>query len=147
MKINWGLGIAISIVLFMAVSIGFIYYAFHQDVNLVRDDYYEAEVQFDDTIDKIKRTNELKDNLEISLTTNNIELYFPAAYEKNKITGKIFMYRPSNGAKDFNLPIQLDSSNSQYISTNKLLPGLWKIKVEWSYDSTSFQNNKTLMVQ
>lgn len=147
MKINWGVGIATSIVLFMAISIGFIYYAFHQDVNLVRDDYYEAEVQYNDTMDKIKRTSQLKDNLEISLTTENITLHFPLIYEKNRISGNIYMYRPSNNTKDFNLPIQLDSLNFQNINTNNLLSGLWKIKVDWNYDSISFQNDKTLMVQ
>ena len=147
MKINWGLGIAVSIILFMVISIGFIYYAFNQDVNLVRDDYYEAEVQFNDTMDKIKRTTQLKDHLEITLTTGNIQLHFPAIYEKIRISGNIFMYRPSNEKKDFNLPILLDSLNSQNISTTKLLPGLWKIKVAWNYDSTSFQNDKILMVQ
>jgi len=147
LKINWGGGIAISIILFMAILIGLAYYAFHQDVNLVRDDYYEAEVKYSDTIDKINRTNQQKEKLDISLTSNFIQLHFPDVFDQNKISGNIFMYRPSNGARDFNLPIKLDSSNSQNINTTKLLPGLWKIKVEWNYDSTSFQNDKTLMVQ
>jgi hypothetical protein len=147
LKINWGVGITLSIILFMIISIGLIYYAFHQDVNLVRDDYYEAEVQYNDTMDKIKRTNEFKEKLNIILTTDNIELHFPIDLSQSKISGNIFLYRPSNGDKDINLPIKLDSTNSQYLTTSNLIPGLWKIKVEWNYDSTSFQNDKILMVQ
>jgi hypothetical protein len=146
-KINWGVGITISIVVFMLISIGFIYFAFNQDVNLVRDDYYEAEVQYNETMAKIKRTKELKDNLKISVVNNNIELLFPQIFSSNQINGNIFLYRPSTESKDKNLPINLNTSNKQTITTENLIPGMWKIKVDWNVDSASYLTEEIIMIQ
>ena len=147
MRMNWGTGITVTIVVFMLVSFAFIYFAFNQDVNLVRDDYYEAEVEYSKTMDKVNRTEQLDEKLDIELVKNSIALHFPKNVSKNRISGNIFLYRPSENDKDLNVAIQLDTLNSQYISTENLLPGLWKIKVEWNSDSTTFVNNKILMVQ
>ena len=43
MKISWGIGITITIIVFMLISFWLIYFSFSQDVNLVSDDYYEAD--------------------------------------------------------------------------------------------------------
>ena len=53
MKWNWGVGITLTIIVFTIISLLFIYFAFNQDINLVRDDYYEAEVQFNEKLETI----------------------------------------------------------------------------------------------
>ncbi|MFZ1289705.1 MAG: FixH family protein [Melioribacteraceae bacterium] len=147
MKISWGVGITISIIVFMLISFWFVYFAFNQDVNLVKDDYYEAEVQYDETMEKVKRTNQLTENLKVTVNNNSIELRFPRNFNYGNISGNIFLFRPSERNKDFTVPIQIDSNYFQTISTNNLLPGMWKVKVDWKADSVSFQNNEIIMVQ
>lgn len=148
MKINWGIGIAISIILFTIITLSFVYFAFKQDVNLVRDDYYEAEVSYNERMETISRSKALKDGLNISITNENIILKFPASLSKSsKIHGNITLYRPSNRDKDINLPIAIDSGFIQLIKTDNLLSGLWKIQVDWEIDSLSYFNEEILMVQ
>ncbi len=147
MKLNWGFGITISIIVFTLISIGFIFLAFNQDVNLVRDDYYEAEVKHNDKIKRIERANNLIEKLEIQLSNNEILLQFPSTFERKGIRGDILLYRPSNRENDVKLKIELDSMNTQKVSKSNLLKGLWKIEIEWNLDSLSFFNDKILMVQ
>lgn len=147
MKINWGVGITIFIVVFTLISFWFIHFAFNQDVNLVRDDYYEEEIQHQEKIDEIKRTNNLEIPLKISLVKKEIVLNFPSISKGKNIGGKILLYRPADRNLDTTIPIKVDTSLTQIINTNSILPGLWKVQVKWSIDSTTYFNEKILMLQ
>ena len=146
MKINWGLGIALSIIIFTLISIGFIYFAFNQKINLVRDDYYEAELNFDEKIEIINRTASLPEQLQINISLNEIKLNFPSLSEQSRIQGDIKLYRPSDRNLDINIPIELDSNFMQSINTNILANGMWKIQVDWMADSVRYFNEKIIMV-
>lgn len=147
MKISWGVGITISIVVFMLISFLFIYIAFNQDVNLVRDDYYEAEVKYNETMEKVKRSNALKENLKVTVSENKMQFLFPKISNYEIINGTILLYRPSEINKDLSFAIKLDSNYLQIIKTDNMISGLWKIKVDWSADSTSYLNNEIVMIQ
>ena len=147
MKWNWGVGITLTIIVFTIISLLFIYFAFNQDINLVRDDYYEAEVQFNEKLETIKRTKKLTEELKIKLIPNFISVQFPAEIGDQEISGTIFLYRPSDEKLDFKLPIEIDSSKNQLIPTDKMITGQWKIQVDWTADTNRYFNNKILMVQ
>ena len=147
MKINWGVGITISIIVFTIISLWFAYFAFNQDVNLVRDDYYEAELKFNNKMEAIKRTNLLTEKLNINLRTNDIKIIFPKDFIGTSIIGNILLYRPSNREFDVSLPIQVDSMNHQSIETQNLIKGMWKIQVEWEANKENYFTEKIIMVQ
>jgi nitrogen fixation protein FixH len=147
MKWNWGVGITVTIIVFTIISLLFIYFAFNQDINLVRDDYYEAEVQFNEKLETIKRTKKLSEELKIKLVPNYISIQFPNEIQNQEITGTIFLYRPSDEKLDFELPIEIDTLKTQLIPTSKMIAGQWKIQIEWSADTNKYFNNKILMVQ
>ncbi len=147
MKVSWGVGITLSIIVFMLISVMFIYIAFNQDVNLVRDDYYEAEVKYNETMEKVKRTSALVDKLKISVIENNIQLQFPKISKSENINGNILLYRPSERNKDLSITIRPDSNYLQTINTANMLSGMWKVKVDWTADSISYLNDDIIMVQ
>lgn len=147
MKVSWGVGITVSIIVFMLISVMFIYIAFNQDVNLVRDDYYEAEVKYNETMEKVKRTSALIDKLKISVIENNIQLQFPKISKSENINGNILLYRPSERNKDLSITIRPDSNYLQTINTANMLSGMWKVKVDWTADSISYLNDDIIMVQ
>lgn len=146
MKINWGLGIAISIIVFSIVTLLFVYFAFNQDVNLVREDYYEAELNFDNKMETLKRTKELSQELGIVVIPNFVEFTFPEVASKNKITGNILLYRPSDRNLDIELRINTDSLFKQRVSSNNLKKGIWKAQVAWYVDTLSYYSEKIIMV-
>lgn len=147
MKINWGVGITITIIVFTLASFWFIHFAFNQDVNLVRDDYYEEEVKHQDKIDKIKRTQNLKEPLNIKLETGKIVFNFPQTSNNNNTDGTILLYRPANRNLDKSFPILIDSTHTQVINLESILPGLWKVQVNWSIDTLQYFTEKIFMIQ
>ena len=147
MKLNWGVGITIVITVFTLAGLSFIYFAFHQDVNLVKKDYYQDEIKYQDRIEEIERTAKLTDNLKIKIINGSIVLSFPDNIDKKALKGNILLYRPSDRRYDISLPISVDSLNMQSLQTDNMIAGMWKAQVKWQIDTLSYYTEKIIMVQ
>lgn len=146
MKINWGVGITIVILIFTIVTLAFVYFAFSQDVNLVREDYYAEELKYESKIEKIKRAKRLETPLKVSVIGKVIHFGFPQNFKSNNVDGKILLYRPSDRGRDIIFSVLLDSLNQQIISSNKMLKGMWKAQIDWSVNDTTYFNEEIIMV-
>ncbi|WP_431158636.1 FixH family protein [Winogradskyella poriferorum] len=140
MKINWGTAIVIAFIGF----IGFImYFVVNMSANdkydhdLVVEDYYKQELEFQTDIDKEKNAWELTTNVSWNKTEDGIVITFPEDLNIEAIKGKVFLYRPSNKQLDFETPISL-SNHNLLIPDNRLLDGRWNIKIDWTYDSKPY---------
>jgi len=140
MKINWGTSIVIAFVLFISFIM---YFVINMNVNekydhdLVTEDYYEEELLHQNEIDKVDNVKELTENVKWKKTDDGILISFPKNLDYKNITGKVFLYRPSNKKLDFEINISL-SDYYLLIPKNRLLDGRWNIKVDWEYDGKSY---------
>lgn len=146
MKINWGGGIAIAIIIFTIVTLSFVYFAFTQDVNLVREDYYAEELKYQSKIEKIKRAKNLSSPLRVSVKEKAIQFSYPQIFESKNIVGSVLLYRPSDRGSDISFSILVDSLNQQNITSSKMLKGMWKAQVDWSVNNTTYFNEEIIMV-
>lgn len=144
MKISWGTGIVIAILIFMFITIVTVIFMMNQDVDLVSNDYYEKGVKYQEQIDKEDRSYRLKENLKMERAGDIFEISFPDEYDNLNISGEIFFYRPSDSKKDFKLPLSLTDGN-QIIPLNGIEKGFWRVKLNWKlndkedyYSETSF---------
>ena len=147
MKVNWGTGIVIAFIAF----IGFIMYFIikmntndEYDHDLVTEDYYKEELQYQEDIDKQKNAKALIENLNWEKTEEGLIIRFPESLEKEKVTGTVFLYRPSDKHFDFETPISL-SDHKLLIPDNRLLDGRWNIKVDWQYSGKSYLYKKEII--
>src|SRR5699024_2113041 len=146
MKINWGTGIVIAMVLF----IGFIMYFVVQmltsheyDPEMVAVNYYHKEYVFQQEVDAIQNANALSKNIVVKKEEDSFVVFFPENFEVENITGTISMYRASDKNLDQEFPIQLN--NHQYkISTSQLAKGKWLLSVDWNYKDTRYLYKKAL---
>jgi hypothetical protein len=146
MKFNWGTGIFAAYIGFVLLILAAVVFAFTIDVNLVADNYYEKELQHQTEIDKEERTAKLPQQIVITQNNNFISLRFPKIFNPSFISGTIYFSRNDNSKKDFSLPVSINDSLSQFISTEKLSAGLWRIKIDWRANSTTYLTTKNLMV-
>ena len=146
MKISWGVGVTIVIVVFTIVTLAFVFFAFTQDVNLVRDDYYAEELKYETRIEQIKRTRNLPNQLKVSVRGKGLKFSFPKNFKSDKIKGDVLLYRPSDRGSDMKFSISLDSLNQQNISTSQMIKGMWKAQVSWSANDTTYFNEEIIMV-
>ncbi|MGB1042970.1 MAG: FixH family protein [Tenacibaculum sp.] len=140
MKLNWGTGIVIAIIGFMSFIMYFVITmstgkSYNHD--LVSDKYYQKELAYQETIDATKNAKALKENIRIEKSSEGIKIYFPKAFNPKEITGKVFLYRPSNKQLDFEIPISL-SNTYLLVPENRLLGGRWNITVSWKAKNTAY---------
>ena len=147
MKFNWGTGIIIAFIAF----ISFIMYFVIQmnmnekyDTSLVTGDYYKAELEYQNDINKENNSKSLESNLSWKRTDKGLEISFPESLDNTKITGTVFLYRPSNEQVDFETAISL-SNHNLLIPDNRLLDGRWNIKVDWQYKGKSYLYKKEII--
>ncbi|MDN3492263.1 FixH family protein [Winogradskyella bathintestinalis] len=140
MKINWGTGIVIAFVGFISFIMYFIITMSTNDkydFDLVTEDYYGQELEFQEDLNKEVHSKTLKTNLSWKKTEEGVILIFPEDLNIQNIKGKVFLYRPSNKQFDFEIPISL-SNHNLLIPDKRLLGGRWNIKVDWKYNTNSY---------
>lgn len=133
-KINWGTGIVIAFVLFITFILGLVYIMStdsNYEYDLVAEDYYKDELEYQQRIDMLNNAKELSENVKISKTAEGVSVVFPKNIQQDSIKGSIKLYRPSNRILDKELVISLNH-HTQFISKEDLIGGRWDIHVEWS---------------
>jgi len=139
-KINWGTGIVIAMVLFMAFILQFVYRSVAIDKynhELVSEDYYKDELYYQQEIDKINNGNQLEQNVSMERVKQGFLITFPQQMEASSITGTAYFQRPSNKRLDFKQTISLSDSKLLIEHTN-LVSGKWKVKIDWKYDDKEY---------
>ena len=135
---NWGTGIAIFLAVYMAGVIGVVIFSFQSDVNLVTEDYYQKELEYEDQIDRIRNTNSLatQPQLKLNRAAEAVLLTFPA--ELNPKKGTVLFFRPSDFTKDVNNKLKLNKKNEQVFDFTDMDAGMWKVKLQWEAENKSY---------
>ncbi len=140
MKINWGTGLVIGMVLFIGFIMFFVI-KISTDSNygydLVTEEYYKKEMVYQQEIDAEENSKTLNGAITGEKTDGGWMLTFPENLDYSKITGTVFLYRPSNQKLDFQIPLELLNKNL-LIPDERLVAGRWNTIVKWNYDGKDF---------
>ncbi|RPI13830.1 MAG: cytochrome C oxidase Cbb3 [Ignavibacteriae bacterium] len=147
MKISWGKGILIAIVIFIAGTFIMVGISMTKNVDLVANNYYEKEIKYQEQIDKLKKTGNLQENVNIDYNGSVVNVKFPSNLDVSKITGEVKFYRPSDEKKDFIVPVSANINGIIAIPAEKLNKGLWKIQVSWNFNNENYFTEQSLMIQ
>jgi nitrogen fixation protein FixH len=145
MKINWGTGIVIAIIAFMSFIMYFVISMstdnkFSHD--LVTENYYQKELEFQDQIDATKNAKLLEEDIKIVKSEKGLQIYFPKIF-KNEMEGKVFLYRPSNKQLDFEISISI-TDNYLLVPEKSLLDGRWNISVKVTHNNKEYYFSKEI---
>lgn len=144
---NWGKGILIAIIAFLAGTALMVIIAINSETGLVAKNYYEQGINYQEKIDRINRTNALSEKVVIEFSPTSVLINIPGMFKRDKIKGDITFYRPSNAKDDFKVPLEVDSENRMHLSIDKLGKGFWKIQVEWSVDTVKYFNETSFTIK
>jgi len=147
MKFNWGTGIVLAFILFISFIM---YFVISMNTNkkynhdLVSEEYYQLELEFQNDINKEKNALTLVQNIQWEKSEKGLVVLFPKEIDFKEVTGKVFLYRPSNKQLDFETTISLSDYNL-LIPDKRLLDGRWNIKVDWQYKGKSYLYKKEIV--
>ncbi|MFY9242365.1 MAG: FixH family protein [Polaribacter sp.] len=147
MKFNWGTGIVVTIIAFIAFIMYFVItmstdkkYSY----DLVTEKYYQAELNYQQEINAEKNLNQLTEKVTVQKNSEGLLIKIPNKFNNEKVEGKVFLYRPSNKQLDFELPISI-SNTYLLVPENRLLDGRWNIKIFWKHKNTDYLFKKELI--
>src|SRR5690606_40291048 len=107
------------------------------DHDLVIEEYYKAELGFQDEINKEENAKKLSENLSWSKTEEGLLISFPEDLDAEKISGTVYLYRTFNKKLDFDIPITIDK-HCIFITKDNLLHSIWNSKKESTNQNESF---------
>ena len=147
MKINWGTGLVIGMLLFIGFIMFFVITMSTDKKyshDLVTEEYYKKEMMYQEEIDAEENLSSLSSKLQGYKTPEGWVINFPQDIIPSKLNGTVFLYRPSNKQLDFDFPLVLSSSNL-LIPDNRLLDGRWNITLDWEYEGKKYLYKKEIV--
>lgn len=146
MKLNWGHGIAIALGSFALLMIGFLYSSFRSDHEMINENYYEAELEFQQQIDR--KQNAIKDGKTISFLAVEGGYVLQMEPEDTALTsGEAEFLRLSSQDLDFTVPIQLNEKGIQFFPTALFERGSYTLKVNWQIANRDYYIEKKVFIQ
>ncbi|RKS53685.1 FixH protein [Gillisia mitskevichiae] len=147
MKINWGTGMVLVLLAFISFIMYFVVTMLTNkdyDQDLVVEDYYKAELHYQEDIDAEENALALKKNVYILNENGSWKVILPKAFNLEEIEGAIHLYRPSNKILDFEIPLSNLDSHEITIPKEKMISGRWNIMVNWTYENVEYLFKKEI---
>lgn len=142
---NWGKGLALSLVAFAAMMAAFGIASARRSEALVTEEYYAEELRFQDRIDAQDRAGALSAPVSIDVTDNRVRLRFPEELTGSRITGTLKLLRPNDPRADRDL--RIDASEGVFGSAVlDLWPGRYDASLEWQADGVTYHTSAKLVV-
>ena len=144
----WPIAIVSFFIVFITVVVAFILWSTRQRMDLVRADYYDEEIKFQEQLDRLNRTKPINAQVVIGYDSMQdvITINLPAATAKHDPSGSIQLYRPSDAHLDHRIRLAADANGAQRIDARKLRPGLWKVRVQWVVDGQEYFFDQPVIV-
>jgi hypothetical protein len=141
---SWGWKITLLYGGFVTMMVTLVVLSSQQDIPLVRKDYYEHDLKYNEHLTRMANSQKLTKNVAVKYDESNekITLQFPE--EMEKLSGNILVFRPSQEGIDFTLPIEKLTNNTLIFGTSEMLKGKWKLKINWENNSTTYYKEVTV---
>jgi len=133
----WFIGTWALVLGFVVFMVVLAIVAARQDFQMVEEDYYARELEYQTRIDKLNLTDSLGLSPRVSVTGDGdlLEILFPVDSTVTAVTGTVLFYRPSSSERDRTQPLTTDRDGRQTIDVSDLISGLWRVKIDFSVNN------------
>lgn len=140
-KFTWGHGVALALGLFIIFILSMIFYftSTWKNSELITDDYYEAELAYQDVIDAKSLANGLSEKPQYSQDKMGIRITFPQEYNNLNTQFSIDLHRAEDQKLDVIKKMELDGRNSLFIPAAVLAKGNYVLRVHWTRAEKNYQ--------
>jgi nitrogen fixation protein FixH len=144
LSLNWNYSIIIVFVLFAGFILTMVYFMTSEKIDLVREDYYQKELEFQKQIKKSSNTANLKTKVAMTYLpeSEQLNIFFPTRV----VNGEVKFFRPSDKRMDVDIPLKSLPENPLHLSTQKLHKGYWKVQVTWTDGVREYFNEQELFI-
>ncbi|WP_149239800.1 FixH family protein [Dyadobacter sp. 32] len=145
LKLNWGAGIAITYMGFVAMILVLVIMSTRQKIDLVTTQYYTEELKFQDKIDKVKRAQSLPEQLSWEVSDDALLINYPSAMTSSQLAGTIRFYCPSNDKNDRIFKVNA-SDGVQIFPLSQIPVGRYQLQIDWKNGQETFWNEGVVVI-
>lgn len=141
---SWGTKILCLYLGFVALIVTMVGLTMRENVDLVSEDYYRKELEYQEKIDAIERTASLKDPLTWRIAGDTLVLEFPDLHGKSG--GSVFFFRPSDARLDREIPIADKPDILRRIPLTGLTTGLYRMQIDWHAGGADYYSEGIIQI-
>lgn len=147
MKFNWGSGIAIFYGCFMLIFIGIAIKAGQQDVNMVKKDYYDDDINYQKHFDRIQNELALTEKVQVDFNTEleSVAIKFPTNMPIP--VGKVILFHPARDTDDKSFDIKTDNAAQMVIPVKGFPNGRWQVQINWESGNKTFYKEAYIVIE
>jgi nitrogen fixation protein FixH len=145
LKFNWGAGIAVSYLGFVALILMLVVMSMRQKIDLVTTEYYSQELKFQSKIDKKQRAQALSTPLTWKVAEQGVTLSYPAELNAGPVSGTVHFYCPSNEANDRTFKMNMEDG-TQTIPTTSIPAGRYFLQMDWMQGGETYWNEGVIVI-
>ncbi len=140
---DWGKGILLTIIAFVAFVMTLVVISVKQDdIHLVTENYYEKEIKYQDQIEREKSAASLdREVLIFDASTKTMMVDLPVGAK-----GSLQLFRPSDARLDQILPLEIKESGKTAIPLEKLKSGYWRVQLTWEENGTEYYEESKITI-
>jgi len=134
----WAWGVTAVYTIFALMAISFAIFAAGESVDLVSSDYYQRELEHQEHIENVRRTEALPAGTtwSVGALPNGLLCSFPVE-QVGVPSGSIHLYRPDDSRLDRRFEIGL-VDGEQRLLMGPLKSGLWRARFEWAVEGLEY---------
>lgn len=148
MKMNWGKGITLVLIVFVVAVLSVVSYIISIDFYLVNNNHYEEGVRYQETIDSRNRTAELDEQVIVLFDEERvaIKVIFPDSILAQAQEGSMHLYRPNNSELDMDIPIEFEAGSTHIIPMERMEKGKWILTINWKMHDLDYMTEKVVII-
>jgi len=143
MKISWGHGVVIALASFIIfiLSMIFLFPNGQKNSEMITDNYYEEELQYQDVIDAKNRADQLAEKPELKINQSGIYILFPEDFNNTNTKFDFYLYRTDDQNLDVKKEFTLSAKNDFEIPAKVLSQGNYILKLKWTTNKVKYQRD------
>lgn len=141
-RINWGTGIAIFIVIFILAMVTLFWLSSRVDFDMVTDDYYIHGLKYQQDIESSQNLLRLGVEPDIQWGADALTIALPDYFQGKSVNGNVWIYRPSDARLDIRDTLIGQSWN---IPGSRLAQGRYDIVLFWISEGVEYSFEKSIV--
>ncbi len=137
-KFNWGTGLVIGLIIFLAFPLVLLYITIGNRQEIVVDDYYPRELKHQEVIDKQKNFHGSRAEVKITERNDSLIIRFPDSFKPETTSGHAWFYAPANKSADITLELRINEHREMTIPTTLFKASRYIIKLDFITDQKPY---------
>src|SRR5689334_5658682 len=138
MTFNWGHKLTLGFIAFAGMIIYMVVQSMNTRYELVSNEYYKDELQYQQVIDGASRANQLSSKATVTQQNEGLVIQLPAEMQQKTITGSLWFYNATDSKKDKKMALQVNDHATQTINSRLFLPGNYTAKLSWASNGETY---------